>query len=175
MPALRRLAHVLAIACSIAAALAAPAHAAIPADARVRVAGAVDAVAFARIVATRYNVVFSKVVVADFDRDGDADVIATGGPELAVWVNDGAGHLVWQAPARSTGINAGLPDPEWHDSAARTPDTDQNDGAAAAVACDGGTRVRLAASRRTPTADSDRRGSAACVSHTTRAPPSNAD
>lgn len=42
----------------------------------------------------------TSIVVADIDRDGDADVVATDGAlHLFVWINDGTGRLTRQAPA----------------------------------------------------------------------------
>ena len=42
----------------------------------------------------------TSIVVADIDRDGDADVVATDGAlHLFVWINDGRGHLTRQTPA----------------------------------------------------------------------------
>jgi hypothetical protein len=42
----------------------------------------------------------TSVVVADIDRDGDADVVATDGAlHLFVWLNDGTGRLTQQQPA----------------------------------------------------------------------------
>jgi|SRR5581483_551803 len=45
----------------------------------------------------------TSIVVADIDRDGDADVVATDDAlHLFVWLNDGTGHLTQQRPARAT-------------------------------------------------------------------------
>ncbi len=42
----------------------------------------------------------TSIVVADIDRDGDVDVVATDDAlHLFVWINDGAGHLTQQRPA----------------------------------------------------------------------------
>jgi hypothetical protein len=42
----------------------------------------------------------ASVVVADIDRDGDADVVATDGAlHLFVWINDGTGRYTQQEPA----------------------------------------------------------------------------
>jgi hypothetical protein len=42
----------------------------------------------------------TSVVVADIDRDGDADVVATDGAlHLFVWLNDGKGRFIRQQPA----------------------------------------------------------------------------
>ncbi len=42
----------------------------------------------------------TSVVVMDIDRDGDVDVVATDAAlHLFVWINDGTGRLVRQAPA----------------------------------------------------------------------------
>ena len=42
----------------------------------------------------------TSIVVADIDRDGDADIVATDGAlHLFVWINDGTGHLTQQRPA----------------------------------------------------------------------------
>ncbi|HZT78211.1 MAG TPA: VCBS repeat-containing protein [Vicinamibacterales bacterium] len=46
----------------------------------------------------------TSIVVADIDRDGDADVVATDEAlHLFVWINDGTGRLVRQDPAPSRG------------------------------------------------------------------------
>jgi hypothetical protein len=48
----------------------------------------------------------TSIVVADIDRDGDADVVATDGAlHLFVWINDGTGHLVPQRPAHNGGAH----------------------------------------------------------------------
>ncbi len=57
----------------------------------------------------------TSIVVADIDRDGDADVVATDDAlHLFVWINDGTGHLTQQRPASPTGraMDGGGPDIE---------------------------------------------------------------
>src|SRR3954471_4856853 len=72
----------------------------LPEHADVRAGGGVEAAAFRRLVASRYDVEFNHVVAADIDRDGDIDVIATTDRTFTVWVNDGTGHLTSQRPSQ---------------------------------------------------------------------------
>ncbi len=57
------------------------------------------------------------VVAADIDDDGDLDVVVNDGSlDLAVWVNDGTGHLTRKRAARPTGWRMEPPLPSLHDS-----------------------------------------------------------
>src|SRR5512138_3697111 len=89
----------LFVAACVGTALSARA-ASLPSGATVRIGSAVDVDSFARLVATQYHVAFDHIVAADIDRDGDLDVVAGNERGLVVWVNDGAGHLRWEAPRR---------------------------------------------------------------------------
>lgn len=55
-----------------------------------------------------------RVVASDIDDDGDLDLVANDGSlEIAVWENDGAGHLTRKRPAHDAGWLPDLPGPEW--------------------------------------------------------------
>jgi hypothetical protein len=106
----------------------ASAHAAtLPALADVRAGQLVEAASFRRLVASRYDVQFNRVVAADIDRDGDIDVIATTDRAFTIWVNDGTGHLTSQRPSPGPAIDARAPG-TWRDGEQRS-DPSANDGA----------------------------------------------
>src|SRR5579862_7732885 len=111
--------------------VAAPAHAGtVPAGSVVRVdAGrrTIDVAAFARTIATRYQVVLQRVVTADIDRDGDLDVVAATDRGFLVWVNDGSGRLTSQTPRPQSGLLGGSADDTWSGGQTRHNETIQND------------------------------------------------
>jgi len=81
-----------------------------------------------RFVAASYHVSFQKIVAADFDHDGDIDVIAASDRGLVVWINDGAGRLRIQASPRPVpSIDDRIPANAWRDSERRAPETIQNE------------------------------------------------
>jgi hypothetical protein len=108
-------------------AAAAAGAATVPAGDVLRVARRIDSAAVARAVRARYDVDVRRVVVADIDRDGDADVLAATDLELVVWVNDGAGRLVSQPPARAPLVGLQPPGRTWDRHSAPGTDTIQND------------------------------------------------
>jgi hypothetical protein len=86
----------------------------LPPGAEVPAGRSVDLTAFTRLVATRYDVQFDRVIATDIDRDGDQDVVGTGEPGVVVWLNDGAGHLTSQTLRPSTSVdNMRTPSTEW--------------------------------------------------------------
>jgi hypothetical protein len=56
-----------------------------------------------------------RVVASDIDDDGDLDLVANEGSlEIAVWENDGAGHLTRKQPVQhDAGWSPRRPGPEW--------------------------------------------------------------
>lgn len=130
----------LRVSCARAFAIAAaigcllPARAAhagtVPAGSVVRVDAAqrtIDLAAFARTIATRYNVVLRRVVTADIDRDGDLDIVAATDRGFLVWVNDGRGRLTSQTPNPKSGLDGGAPADTWSGDSTRHAETIQND------------------------------------------------
>jgi hypothetical protein len=111
---------------SAATATAEPAS--LPAQADVRVGRCVEPDVFRQLVSSRYHVEFNQVVAADIDRDGDIDVVATTDKTFTVWVNDGAGHLTAQRPARGPAIDGRAPTTAWRERGDRT-DPSADDGA----------------------------------------------
>jgi hypothetical protein len=84
-----------------------------------------------------------RIITADIDDDGDLDVVANDGTlQLAVWENDGAGHLTRKHPNSSSGWQADSPGASWDSEQASAPVLLQNDapslknGAAPVVAFD---------------------------------------
>ncbi|MFI5178085.1 MAG: FG-GAP repeat domain-containing protein [Vicinamibacterales bacterium] len=98
----------------------------LPAGAEIRIGGAVDAAAFARVVASRYHVAFRRVVATDIDRDGDLDVVVAGDRGLEVWVNDGRGRFTSQSPRHGRSVDDDAPTHAWHERPARPIETIQN-------------------------------------------------
>lgn len=107
----RAIARVLAVIVLALAASASVYADTLPAGAVVPAGPSVDLSAFTRAVASRYHVVYDRVIAADIDRDGDIDVIGADRPGLVVWLNDGDGHLTsqagWAPPARGVERLAG--------------------------------------------------------------------
>src|SRR5262245_19825997 len=66
----------------------------VPAGDVMQLSHQVDTATFTRAFTAIYDVDLRRVVVADIDRDGDADVLAATDRDLLVWVNDGAGRLI---------------------------------------------------------------------------------
>jgi len=91
----------------------------LPPGAEVPAGRSVDLTDFARLVATRYDVQFERIIAADIDRDGDQDVIGAVGPGVVVWLNDGAGHLTSQVPSESTGVDGRAPASAWRERTTR--------------------------------------------------------
>jgi hypothetical protein len=87
----------LAAVCALAAPVRAAAAASLAGGAQVRVGAQVDVARFRRVVERRYHVDVRRVVAGDLDRDGDIDVVAATDRGVIVWVNDGAGQLVFHA------------------------------------------------------------------------------
>src|SRR4029079_4790507 len=74
----------------------------------------------------RYNVGLSQAVVADIDRDGDGDVLATTDDGLSVWVNDGEGQLTAESALRQTPIDDLQALSAWDRPTRQVDDTIQN-------------------------------------------------
>jgi len=87
----------------------------------------IDVAAFERTVARRYHIEFRKVVAADVDRDGDIDVVAATDRGFIVWLNDGAGHLTSQPPARRPAVDGTASGASWDGRDAHVDDPLQND------------------------------------------------
>lgn len=124
MTAVRRARRIAArvialVAVSVGASLPASAGT-LPAGAEVPAGRSVDLEAFARLVATRYDVQFDRVIAADLDRDGDQDVIGAGDPGVVVWLNDGEGHLTSQPPRETSRADMRAPITVWRERAAGT-------------------------------------------------------
>lgn len=68
------------------------------------------------------------IVAADIDADGDLDIIASDASlHLFVWVNDGAGHLTPQRPAKSTAWHSEPGDPAFDGGPATSEVSAQSD------------------------------------------------
>jgi hypothetical protein len=97
-------------------------------------ARAADASAFARLVATRYQVDAHHVITADIDRDGDLDVLAATDRGFMVWVNDGAGRFTSAAPHPRPLVDGQPAGNEWSGNATHDGETIQNDAPSGKVA-----------------------------------------
>lgn len=100
----------------------------VPSGASVRVGRSIDIAAFAHAVASRYDVVFHRVVTADIDRDGDLDVLATTDAGFVIWVNDGNGRLTSEPPRpHAPMVDGRAAGDTWRDRGDRADDTIQNE------------------------------------------------
>jgi len=115
----------VAVVCAFAAraAQAAP----VPAGEVMRISHQVDTATFTEAFTAIYDVDLRRVIVTDIDLDGDADVLAATDHDLSVWVNDGAGRLIWKpvAPAPLDALQQPLG--SWHGRPTPNHDTIQND------------------------------------------------
>ena len=113
------------------------------------------------------------VIAADIDDDGDLDVVASDSTlQLYVWVNDGAGHLRRQRPARSRSLQPEPTGPTIEDTTSLSPVPTQKDPRPLRA----GTEVQpvpLVTMRRATTASSRAVLPATLASHTPRAPPAS--
>jgi len=116
----------LAVAVCAFAARAAQA-APVPAGEVMRISHPVDPATFTRAFTASYDVDLRRVVVADIDRDGDADVLAATDHDLLVWVNDGAGRLISTPVARAPLDALQQPLGSWQGRPTPNHDTIQND------------------------------------------------
>jgi hypothetical protein len=91
-----------------------------------RIESRIDLAAFEQTFIARYNVGLFQAVVADIDRDGDGDVLATTDDGLSVWVNDGEGQLTSQPPLRQAPIDDLQAGSAWDRPTRQVDDTIQN-------------------------------------------------
>jgi len=105
----------------------------VPAGARVRAARTVDVPTFARVVALRFHVTFNAILAADFDSDGDVDIIAATDREFVIWVNDGSGHLTSQTAPTHPLMNGTPGATIWNDGRGDREEPVQNDVPSSAV------------------------------------------
>lgn len=146
----------------------------VPAGDVLRVARRIDGAAVARAVRARYDVELRRVVVTDIDRDGDADVLAATDLELVVWMNDGAGRLVSQPPARAPRVGLQPPGRTWDRHSAPGTDTIQNDLPTPRLPSSRAPAPPDAVSARTDSLAAARAKSARVSTRTPRAPPADA-
>src|SRR5262245_39715824 len=99
----------------------------VPAGEVMRISHPVDTATFARAFTAIYDVDLRRVVVADIDRDGDADVLAATDHDLSVWVNDGAGRLIWKPVPPAPLVALQQPLGSWQGRPTPNHDTIQND------------------------------------------------
>jgi hypothetical protein len=99
----------------------------VPEGSVVHVDRAIDLAAFARTIATRYQVVVERAAAADIDRDGDLDVLTATDRGFLVWVNDGNGRLTSQQPNPKSGLDGRPSGDMWSGERSGHNETIQND------------------------------------------------
>ena len=162
----RRIAVVLAV-----LAFAASARAATSSTAPIHTGIAVDIPAFEQTVERRSDVRFERVVAADIDLDGDIDVVASTNLGFLVWMNDGAGWLVQQAPIGRPRVDGAVPGTAWNDRDPNTDDTIQNDVPSTRLPAVNASTPSIAAAGRTLLRVETTRGDVFAFERPSRAPP----